>query len=366
MSEKSEFKQRLNELRERIRALDDEILERLNERLAVARSIGLLKASAGVEVLDPRREIEVLSRLTGRNIGRELSNANLLRIYRQIISAARDRQQEVDMGANAPALYAVFGDPVGHSLSPLMHTAAFWAAGHNGVYVAVEAKTAEQIVTGTKALGIRGASVTIPHKTAVGAFLDECDQSVGKIGAVNTIVNRNGRLRGFNTDCEGVVRALTAATDPAGRDVLVVGAGGAARAAAVGLQDAGGRVTICNRTPARGEIIAAELDCGFQPLERLSRLETDILINATPVGMTPARDASVVPVEALRAGMVVMDLVYNPIRTRLLRDAAAAGCRTIDGSEMFVHQGARQFELWTGLEAPVEIMRLFVRAALKG
>jgi len=364
MPTESTAKIRITDLRERINVIDAQILERLKERLSAARKIGQLKAASDASVLDTGREVEVLTRLLAENLSGELGNFDLLKIYRPIISAARDLQHQGKRHADPPSLYAVFGNPIGHSLSPLMHTAAFWATGYNGTCFAVEATESQQIVNGMKTIGIRGASVTIPHKTAVLPLLDEIDDQAGKIGAVNTVLNQSGVTKGFNTDCDGVVSALTAVADLAGKSVLLVGAGGAARAAAFGIQSAGGRVTICNRTADKGERLALELDCEFEPLDKLPLLESEILINATPVGMAPGPDASVVPENALRNGMLVMDLVYTPLRTRLLREAAAAGCETIDGCEMFIHQGARQFEIWTGLAAPVEIMRLFVHAAL--
>ena len=363
MSDKS--KSELTDLRGRIDAIDIELLRLLSERLEAARSIGRLKAATGARVLDTSREFDVLDRLIRANRSGDLRDKDLLRIYGNIISAARELQRSESADATAPLLYAVFGKPIGHSLSPLMHSAAFWATGYKGTYIAVEANDASQIANGIKAMGIKGGSVTIPHKTTVIPHLDEIDQTAEKIGAVNTIVNKDGKLKGYNTDSVGLVRALNDKADLDGKEVLLMGAGGAARAAVVGIQEAGGRVTICNRSEERGTQMADELSCNIQPFEKLAQLKTDILINATPVGMTPNEDASVVPVNILRKGMLVMDLVYNPIQTRLLKDAAGAGCDTIDGSEMFVYQGARQFELWTGLEAPVDIMRLFVRAALK-
>jgi len=364
MPEKSGYA--LAALRDRIDAIDNNILQLLNDRLDAARSIGRLKAKCGKRVLDSSREVAVLDRLMRANREGDLADGDLLCIYKNIISTARRLQQTATAPARAPSLYAVFGHPVGHSLSPLMHRAAFWATGDDGTYFAVEAESPEHITNGIRALGIRGGSVTLPYKTAVMAHLDDVDQTARKIGAVNTILNQHGRLKGWNTDSEGVVSALQAVTGLSNKDVVVVGAGGAARAAAAGIQEAGGQVTICNRTASHGVRLAEELGCSFSPLESLPGRGADILIHATPVGMAPQKSESVIPAAVLRRGMLVMDLVYTPMQTRLLRDAAAAGCETIDGSEMFVRQGARQFELWTGKAAPVDIMRLFVHAALKG
>ena len=355
----------LADLRDRIDRVDIRILEQLRERLAVSRSIGLAKAKSRARILDTRREYDVLKKVLASNFDGALADSDLLQIYKSLISASRKLQQRKARKAEAPALFAVFGDPIGHSLSPLMHTAAFWASGYNGTYFPVEVKSASQIATGIEAFGLKGGSVTIPHKTAIIPYLDELDEIAQRTGAVNTIVNQNEKLKGFNTDCAGVVRALSDIIDLKGKSVALVGAGGAARAAAVGIKGSGAHVTISNRTEENGARLAGDLNCRFISIEKLSQLDADILINATPVGMTPFEDGSVVPAEVFRKGMLVMDMVYSPIQTRMLKEAAKAGCDTIDGSEMFIYQGALQFELWTGMEAPVDIMRLFVQAALQ-
>jgi shikimate dehydrogenase len=355
----------LTELRDRIDAIDSRILQLLNERLDAARSIGRLKAKEGKKVLDASREAAVLARLVRANREGDLADIDLLGVYKSIIRAARRLQHKAALRARTPSLYAVFGNPVGHSLGPLMHQAAFWATGCDGAYFAVEAEAPEQITNGIRTLGIRGGSVTLPFKTAVMSCLDDVDDTARKIGAVNTILNQHGRLKGWNTDGEGVVKALQTVTGLSNKSAVVVGAGGAARAAIAGIQSAGGRVIVCNRTASHGARLAKAFGCRFELLESLPDMRVDILIHATPVGMTPRKTESLIPAEALRPGMLVMDLVYTPRKTRLLREAAAAGCDTIDGSEMFIRQGARQFELWTGMAAPVDVMRLFVHAALK-
>lgn len=353
-------------LRQRINAIDGQILRLLGQRMSAAREIGALKAAAGGQVIDSRREFEVFSQLLAESTGSGLGARETLDIFQRVIDASRRRQQPDGGTFAAPALYAVFGDPIGHSLSPLMHATAFWATGCNGVYVAVQTARGKDVIKGIKAVGIRGASVTIPLKESVVEGLDELDAAAARIGAVNTIVNAEGKLKGCNTDGCGAVAALQARTRLSGKRVAVIGAGGAARAVADGVQAAGAGVIISNRTRLKGEHLAAALGCRFVPPETLREESVEILINATPVGMVPNAGQSPVPAQLLRHGMVVMDIVYNPVDTRLLQEAAAAGCETIDGVEMFVRQGARQFEIWTGLEAPVDIMRLFVRAALGG
>jgi shikimate dehydrogenase len=264
----------------------------------------------------------------------------------------------------ATTLFAVFGDPVAHSLSPAMHNAAFAALGINSVYLAFGSPEIAPCTAAMRALAIRGASVTIPHKVAIMPLLDEIDAAARRIGAVNTVVNRGGRLLGSNTDAYGALQALRGRTEITGRAAVVVGAGGAARAVAFGLKDAGGRVTVVNRSAARGEELARCVGAEFRPLAEVADLSCDILVNTTPIGMARYGDALPVPDALLQPGMVVMDIVYTPLKTPLLAAAAARGCRTIPGTAMFVLQGARQFELWTGRAAPTKIMTDAVHAAL--
>jgi shikimate dehydrogenase len=215
-----------------------------------------------------------------------------------------------------------------------------------------------------KTLGLRGASITIPHKESVLACLDYIDPAARRIKAVNTIVNDAGSLKGFNTDCDGAIQALAEKIPVKGRRVAIIGAGGAARAVACGVVGQGAPATIFNRSQEKGEALAADLGADFKPLSEFTAESCDILVNTTPLGMPPQSEDTPVPAEKLGPGLVVMDIVYNPLKTRLLREAEAAGCTTIDGVSMFVRQGVRQFELWTGLAAPVEIMRMAVEAEL--
>lgn len=262
-------------------------------------------------------------------------------------------------------LLALLGDPVSHSLGPVMHNTAFAETGFNGVYLAFRAKDVGNAVIGIKALGIKGASITIPHKISVMDFIDELDDTAKKIGAVNTLVNRDGVLTGYNSDGIGAVKALSEKTAIKDKSVVVLGAGGAARAIGFGILAEGGRVTIVNRTPARGENLAKVLGADFQPMSALNKIDGHILINTTPVGMLPDIDAMPVRKQDLDSSMVVMDIVYNPLMTRLLRTAESIGCRIINGVSMFVYQGAFQFELWTGIKAPVMAMKKAVLDALR-
>jgi shikimate dehydrogenase len=262
-------------------------------------------------------------------------------------------------------LYGVIGDPVAHSLSPAIHNAAFAHAGINGVYTAFHVTDLPGAVTGIRALNIRGCSVTIPHKVAVMDLLDEVDLLARQIGAVNTIVNENGRLCGFNSDSPGAMAALLEKTPIAHRKVAVIGAGGAARALARGVVDHGGKLTIVNRSEDKGRRLADEAHGDFCPLPDFSGAGYDILVNTTSIGMHPKTGRMPVAHACLRPGMTVMDIVYNPLETQLLKAAKTAGCKVVDGVAMFVHQGAIQFERWTGTRAPVQLMKKTVIDALK-
>jgi len=261
-------------------------------------------------------------------------------------------------------LYGVIGSPVGHSLSPSMHNAAFSALQLNAVYLAFEVADLQGCLAGVRALGIRGLSVTIPHKEAVMPLLDSLDHRAACIGAVNTIVNRDGKLVGYNTDGSGALRALEDRISVAGRTCLLVGAGGAARAIGFVLKEGGASITVANRSAERGQALARFLGCSFVPLAQLPKIAADLLVQTTPVGMAPQADQCPVPEDVLRTGMTVMDIIYNPLETRLLQIARSRGCRTINGLAMFVYQGAEQFRLWTGLQPPIEEMQQAVRQAL--
>ena len=262
-------------------------------------------------------------------------------------------------------IYGVLGNPIGHSLSPVMHNAAFKAAGVNALYAAFESSDLKGSIVGMRALGICGMSVTIPFKTSVIPCLDELDSLAERIGAVNTIVNKSGRLKGYNTDGLGAMKALEAKIDLAGKRCVLVGAGGAARGIGFMARESGMALVIANRSVDRGRALAAFLKCRFIPLERIRETNTDVLIQTTPVGMFPHENASPVPDDMLQEDMTVMDAIYNPLETRLLKSARAKGCNTISGLEMFIHQGAEQFRLWTGLDPDVDLMRSTVKNALE-
>ncbi|MGQ9668168.1 MAG: shikimate dehydrogenase [Anaerolineae bacterium] len=263
-------------------------------------------------------------------------------------------------------LTGIIGWPVEHSLSPVMHNAAFEALGLNWCYAAfpVPPELLGDAVQGLRALGIAGANVTIPHKEAVIPFLDVLSPAARAVGAVNTISVDGEYLLGDNTDVHGFLAALDRADVPLhGRRALVLGAGGSARAAVYGLLLRGAEVIIHARTPARARRLAddmrAVVEGGRVEAVEHAPAEVDLVVNCTPVGMWPHHDGeSPLPANVqLRPSMAVMDLVYRPLETVLLRQARLAGARAVSGLEMLVWQGVVAFEHWTGREAPVEVMR---------
>ena len=274
---------------------------------------------------------------------------------------------------------ALFGFPAHHSVGPALHNAAFEALNLPLVYVAhdVEPARLTEAFAGARAMDYRGLSITMPHKVAALAFVDEVDETARAIGCINTVVSEDGRLHGSNVDGLGALSALRqAGADPAGRRVLVLGSGGAARALAITLgmaakpaemlilgaiEDELARLArdVAERT---GCAVGAELLSDASLAAGLGKAQ--ILLHCTPVGMKPESERSLVRRDRLRSDLVVFDAVYNPRRTLLLRDAAAAGCRVIEGTEMFLGQAALQFERWTGQPAPTEIMRRVLEARL--
>ena len=254
-------------------------------------------------------------------------------------------------------LYGVIGQPIAHSLSPLMHNAAFAATGQTAHFTAFAVEDLKSAISGIRALGIAGVSVTLPHKSEVIKYLDWVDQEALEIAAVNTIVNRQGKLCGYNTDVTGALTALTAKIELAGRRFLLLGAGGAARALVYGAVKAGAQVAIANRTPERGRALAEEFGAQFLLPSEFAEFAPEVLVNTTSLGMFPNVDVLPLPESCLHSGMVVMDIVYNPLKTGLLKAAEKCGALTVDGLEMFVAQGALQFELWTGKKAPLKVMR---------
>ncbi len=264
-------------------------------------------------------------------------------------------------------LIALLGHPIEHSLSPAMHNASFQKLGLNYVYLAFDLLPMQvpKAVDAMKLFGFVGYSVTMPLKEEILKHVDNVDSLAEKIGSVNTVVNESGQLAGYNTDVIGAMNALKAKTELKGKRVALLGAGGAGRAIAFGLKEEKAIVTILDKNQGRAKEVATAAGCSSLEPEKLNSLEIDILVNATPVGMFP--NANEMPVEksVLRKDLLVFDVVYNPIETMLIREAKRAGCETIQGIEMFLGQGAAQFQLWTGHNAPVELMREIVEKELQ-
>jgi len=291
----------------------------------------------------------------------------------------------------ATRVYGVIANPVAHSMSPAIHNAAFQHCGLDAVYLPFRVDDPADFIPAYRELPVDGYSVTIPHKEAVIPLLDDVEPLARRIGAVNTIVRRRGRLLGSNTDWSAAIAAIESGLRDGetleGKTALLLGAGGAARAIAFGLAERRCRVAIANRTHQRAVKLAADVGCEAIPLDTLpslldprpstadprpstpdprpSTLAYDILVNATSVGMHPNDDATPLEAALLRPGALVFDSVYNPLETRLLREARAAGCRTVGGLEMFVNQAVQQFELWTGVPAPRALMRSVVESRLR-
>lgn len=269
------------------------------------------------------------------------------------------------------SLYAVIGNPVAHSLSPAIHNAAFQAAGLDCVYLAFRVDDVEGALGGMRSLpNFRGLSVTIPHKRVVMDYLDEIDEMATSVGSVNTVVNEEGRLKGYTTDGPGALRAFKeAGVSLEGKKVLFLGSGGAVRAVsfAVARHAMPASVTILGRTPHNVKSLVDDLNSGAPVPAKAGSLENDleaamtehdVVIQGTPTGMAPERtEQTLIAKEQLRREQVVFDMVYRPQKTRLVFAAQEVGCTTLLGHEMLLYQAVLQFELWTGVDAPEEEMR---------
>lgn len=264
---------------------------------------------------------------------------------------------------------ALIGDPVEHSLSPHIQNAAFQHLKLDYVYVTfrVERKELETAIQGIRSLKIHGLNVTMPLKIAVIQYLDQIDENAKTIGAVNTILNSEGKLVGYNTDGKGALMALEDGNQsPADRKIVILGAGGASKAVSYSLAPEAREVVILNRTVEKAEKLAKELTSRFGDKMRYGKLcksqiekelkDADLLINATSVGMRPNEGETPVDRDLLRPDLTVFDLVYDPLETRLLKEAKSVGAKTIEGLPMLVYQGAASFEIWTGKKAPIDVM----------
>jgi shikimate dehydrogenase len=269
-------------------------------------------------------------------------------------------------------LFCLFGNPVGHSLSPLMHNAAYREMNLAARYQAFLVPDPETAVRLFREMGMDGASVTLPFKTSIMAHLDDFDEDCRAIGAINTVGTRSGKLFGANTDWIGFARSLKSHFDIRDKTFAILGSGGAARAALFAARKEGGHPVLVCRDLPKGKDLARDFDCPCHPLSDLGRVKADVLINTTPVGMGPDFESTPARKEDLVHFEWVMDMVYNPLRTALLKEAEAAGCGVISGLPMFVHQGAEQVRVWTGMEPPVDLMHrvaeeeLLRRSACRG
>jgi len=269
----------------------------------------------------------------------------------------------IDQVSPATRVYGVVGNPVMHSLSPLIHNLAFRRETVNAVFLPLQANTLSDVLRLVKEVPLHGLAVTMPFKGEILKHLTNTDALSEKIGACNTVVRaQDGNLYGFNTDVAAVVRPLERRLPLKGARVLVIGAGGAARAAVFGLKDKGADVTIVNRTPETAQKLARQAKARTIRYEQLAKASFDVILNATPIGMHGNKQQSWLKPDQLNARLV-FDMVYNPIETPLLRMAREKGLPVITGVEMFVQQGARQFEIWTGKPAPEdEMLRAVVHA----
>lgn len=313
-------------------------------------------------------ELGIISRILYKRFGSYLTFASLrtgkesapgqINIY-ELLNTYQARRQD-----NHSAIYGLIGNPVSHSISPIIHNTLFKELHFNGIYVPFKVDNIGDFIKEFRGLDVKGYSVTIPHKESVVNHLDVIDPMAKKIGAVNTIVNTGGQLVGFNTDCEAAIKVLEGVNQiPAKslgetylkeKKVTLVGAGGVARAIAFGLKERQAQITIINRNYERAQSLARDVGCLVSKFEETQSLDTDILINATPVGMFPKINETPIDKNKLKPNMIVFDTIYNPIETKLLKEAKAQGCKTINGLSMFVHQAAAQFKLWTGQMPSVE------------
>ena len=278
----------------------------------------------------------------------------------------RGRHHRWGKQLHAPVpVYGVLGSPIGHSLSPPMHEAAFRRLGIEAAYLPFAVPPAElaDFLVAARLSGVGGLNVTIPHKQAVLPRLDSLDDDAGRIGAVNTIIPMSGGFLGANTDWVGAVRSLEEVTPLAGRRATVLGAGGAARAVLYGLVRNGAEPVVTSRDDRKAAALAEEFGIGHAPWAELERAAGDILVNTTPVGMAPHQADPAAPDAAIAAHEVVFDLVFHPERTTLLQRAAGLGKRTVPGLRMLILQAAAAFERWTGRPAPVQVMADAARKA---
>jgi len=310
----------------------------------------------------------IISRVLGVRAGSIFTFASAIRgeetALGQIPAGELRDVYRIDMVDQATQVYGVAGDPVEHSLSPVMMNAAFRRETVNAVYLALHAKSLKDLLACVQEIPIRGLSVTMPYKQAILEVLENSDALTKLVGSCNTVVRgAGGQLYGFNTDVAGIVVPLEQRIHLAGSRVLMVGAGGAARAGAFGLKARGAEVFITNRTPEKAQALARQSKAKYLKRADVAKQQFDIIVNATPVGMNGSKQSPLNENELNTK--YLFDLVYTPAETPLIRMARAKEIQVIPGLEMFVQQGARQFEIWTGKPAPIAEMGYVVTKALE-
>lgn len=344
------------------------------------RILDALRQSAGVKptIVLGMGEAGLMTRVLARKFGGWLTFASLAAQQESApgqptIETLRQLYRWESLNA-ATRVLGLIGWPVGHSKGPALHNAAMATAGVDGVYLPLPVEPTRvafdrfmNLVANADWLDVAGFSVTLPHKTHAREWLEQqqaaVSESAMRTGAVNTLIrHQDGSWSGDNTDVDGILAALSRAPsladeDWSGREVLVLGAGGVARAIVVAVQSRGAQVTLVNRSSQRAEALAVELGCEARPWEQREQISGDVVINGTSLGMWPNVDDSPLVGDSLKPGMVVFDTVYNPLETKLLNIAKSHGCETITGDHMFLAQAARQFELWHGVAPDLNTMR---------
>lgn len=364
----------LEEAADRIAVFEPELIkvvstaETLADNLAVLRLIEERSVSSQVVGIAMGEE-GVVSRVLGPREGAAFTFASLEggaeTAAGQVSARTMRRLYRADKLDPETLVFGVAGNPIAHSLSPLMHNTAFARAGVNAVLLPLKVRSIADLLLLVRDLPLAGAAVTMPLKQEILPHLDWVDPLVKRIGACNTLrITVDGKIFGYNTDVAGVVRPLESRMKLKGARIAVLGAGGAARAAVFGLVECGAEVSVLNRTHENAVRLAQDAKAKALKHDQLVHREFDVLINTTPCGMTGAPQALPIEESQLNAGLV-FDMVYNPMRTPLLRLAERSGLKTISGVEMFVQQGVRQFEIWTGKTPPEDQMRRVVERELK-
>ncbi len=284
----------------------------------------------------------------------------------QILASTLKNIYRVDRPRENFKVYGVIGNPVSKSMGYLIHNRAFQEIGSPDIYVSFLVKNVAKFFNEFKDF-FQGLSVTMPCKESIIPLMDVVDETAKKIGAVNTVVKGDDGWTGTNTDCTGAIQALEKQVDLKDKNVLIIGSGGTAKAIGYGVVAKGARLTVTyNRNKEKGEKLAEELGCGLASSRDIGDHDYDVLINCSPVGMSPQTDATPFANRNFKPGMVVFDCVYNPPQTRLLREAKSAGCTVISGVELFINQAASQFEMWTWHKAPIQAMRDVLMERIEG